>query len=83
MEADTRDRWNVNFSFSKNFEYLKAKYIGTGDATTTRAQWATEIQRDTYSSLIQHDALLSYISIANGESKNKTKFEMLEKMVKS
>ena len=42
------------------------------------SEWITHQHRDTYASIIGHPPLLSYVSVADGESIGRAKFEMCE-----
>ncbi|GAA6063015.1 hypothetical protein JCM10212_001794, partial [Sporobolomyces blumeae] len=44
-------------------------------------EWFTNQHRDTSSSIVGHPALLQYMSIADGESTGRTKFELTERML--
>lgn len=63
------------------FNHLKAKYIGLGDSETTREEFITNTNRDTYSSLAQHDGLLLYNSLALNEPTELIRIKMLKKMI--
>ncbi|CAO3643672.1 unnamed protein product [Cunninghamella blakesleeana] len=71
------DRLNIN----SQIEHLQSKYIGTGHADTIKHEWVSNQHRDTYSSIIGHNPLLSYISVAENESKGRVKTKLLEKMI--
>lgn len=66
----------------QNLEALQARYIGTGHADTTKYEWTSNILRDSYSSYVGHNPLLSYMSVGMGEPKEKVRAMMLEKMVR-
>ncbi|KAI9302839.1 splicing factor 3B subunit 5/RDS3 complex subunit 10 [Cunninghamella echinulata] len=70
------DRLNIN----SQIEHLQSKYIGTGHADTIKHEWLSNQHRDTYASIIGHNPLLSYISVAENESKGRVKANLLEKM---
>ncbi|SAM03789.1 hypothetical protein [Absidia glauca] len=63
------DRLNIN----SQIEHLQSKYIGTGHADT--------IKQDTYASILGHNSLLSYVSVAENECGARVKANLLEKMV--
>jgi splicing factor 3B subunit 5 len=52
--------------------------VGTGHADTTRFEWASNIQRDSYASYIGHPPLLSYMAIGMGECREKVRSMMIE-----
>ncbi|EFE35602.1 splicing factor 3B [Trichophyton benhamiae CBS 112371] len=66
----------------QNLEALQARYIGTGHADTTKYEWTSNIIRDSYASYIGHPPLLQYMSIGMGESKEKVRASMVEKIVR-
>ncbi|KAK4674394.1 hypothetical protein QC763_120200 [Podospora pseudopauciseta] len=65
----------------QELERLQAKYIGTGHPDTTSWEWKTNINRDTYSSIVGHPPLLSYIALASNEPVTKVRAEMIRKMI--
>ncbi|KAL7417514.1 splicing factor 3B subunit 5/RDS3 complex subunit 10 [Mrakia frigida] len=71
----------VRYTTNTQIEQLHARYTGTGHADMTKYEWLTHQARDTYASIIGHAPLLSYVSLADGESLGRTKFEMLERML--
>lgn len=64
------------------YNYLKSKYIGLGDPDTTREEFFTNIHRDSYASLAQHEGLLLYNSLALNEPTETLRQRMLKKMIK-
>lgn len=64
------------------YSHLKTKYIGLGDPDTTREEFITNIHRDTYASLVQHEGLLLYNSLALNEPTEVLRVKMLKKMIK-
>lgn len=58
----------------------KNKYVGLGDADTTRKEFVENIKRDTYSSIIGHASLLQHLSISIGKPKQIIRNELIEKM---
>jgi len=66
----------------QQLEALQARYIGTGHADTTKAEWTSNIVRDTAASVIGHPPLLAYIATGMGESREKVRLAMIEKMVR-
>lgn len=67
----------------ENNEYLrnKEKYIGVGNADTTRDEFFTNVHRDTLASIAQHDSLLQYNAVAMNEPKLFVKQSLIKKMV--
>ncbi|CAK48732.1 uncharacterized protein An18g03460 [Aspergillus niger] len=66
----------------QNLEAMQARYIGTGHADTTKYEWVSNIVRDSYASYIGHPPMLSYMALGMGESKEKVRAAMIEKMVR-
>lgn len=66
----------------QNLEALQARYVGTGHADTTKYEWTSNIVRDSCASYIGHPPLLSYMAVGMGESKEKVRAAMIEKMVR-
>ncbi|KAK1758455.1 splicing factor 3B subunit 5 [Echria macrotheca] len=65
----------------QELERLQAKYIGTGHPDTTSWEWKTNIHRDTYSSIVGHPSLLSYMALAQNEPAVKLRAELIRKML--
>lgn len=67
----------------ENNEYLrhKAKYIGIGNADTTRDEFFTNVHRDTLASIAQHDSLLMYNAVALNKPKAFVKQDLIKRMV--
>ncbi|SGZ48582.1 CIC11C00000004407 [Sungouiella intermedia] len=63
------------------FLYQKAKYIGLGDADTTREQFITNVQRDTLASVAMHDSLLTYNAVATNTHRELLRQQTIKKMV--
>lgn len=72
MQANNREKIMYNT--------MKSRYVGLGNADTTRAEFVGNIKRDTYASLIAHDSTLSHLSLALGKSKREVHHDMIEKM---
>ncbi len=67
---------------SQQLEALQARYVGTGHADTTKFEWTSNIQRDSYASYIGHPPLLSYMAVGFGECREKVRGRFVENMVK-
>jgi splicing factor 3B subunit 5 len=65
----------------QQLEALQARYIGTGSSDTTKHEWTSNIQRDSYASFIGHPPMLQYISVGQGQCREKTRIQLLEKMI--
>lgn len=65
----------------QQLEQLQSRYVGTGHADSTGFEWKSNVARDTYSSIISHPALLQYTAIGLGDSMEKVRIQMIEKMV--
>ncbi|KAL6709391.1 hypothetical protein ACN47E_001798 [Coniothyrium glycines] len=66
----------------QQLEALQARYIGIGSADTTKHEWTSNIARDSLSSYVGHPPLLQYMSIGLGQSREKTRLQLLERMVR-
>ena len=66
----------------QQLEALQARYIGIGSADTTKHEWTSNIARDSLSSYIGHPPLLQYMSIGLGQPREKTRVQLLERMVR-
>ena len=82
MSETSTDRFNVNLTLSRNWEYLKARYVGTGNPDTTREEWITNVQRDTLASGVGHVDQLAFCALASNQSLERTRMEMLNKLVR-
>ncbi|CAD6445661.1 a21f72ce-02d9-4821-9faa-6614cf11a66e [Sclerotinia trifoliorum] len=65
----------------QQLEQLQQRYVGTGHADTTRFEWTSNIQRDSYASYVGHPPLLSYMAIGFGSPKEIVRKNMIEKMI--
>ncbi|KAJ2900488.1 hypothetical protein MKZ38_002442 [Zalerion maritima] len=65
----------------QELERLQAKYVGTGHPDTTSWEWKTNVNRDTYASIVGHPPHLAYISLAQGEPMAKVRAQMIRKMI--
>jgi len=72
------DRHNLQ----TQLEHLQMKYIGTGHPDTTKYEWAVNQHRDSYASYISHSALLDYFSIAQGQTRQRVRHQMIHKMIR-
>lgn len=75
------DKHNVNVSFSRNWEHLESKYVGTGHPDTTKFEWALNHQRDTLASHLGHSDLVAFLGIAENESLARVKLNLVERML--
>jgi splicing factor 3B subunit 5 len=62
-------------------EQLKVRYLGTGDADTTKYEFMTNQHRDTAASHIGHYDQLSYMAVAQNESIGRVRIQLLENMI--
>uniref|UniRef100_A0A060T4L5 ARAD1B04400p n=1 Tax=Blastobotrys adeninivorans TaxID=409370 RepID=A0A060T4L5_BLAAD len=62
-------------------EQLQARYIGVGDADTTREEWRANVARDSYASYIGHPGLLQQFSVALGEPRALTRKRFIDSMI--
>ena len=72
---------NVTESFGDNWDDLKEKYAGTGHPDITKYEWMVNIHRDSCTTFLGHQDLLSFFALAENKSIERTRVEMLEKMV--
>ena len=75
------DRFNVNISFSKNWEHLQNKYVGTGHPDMAKYEWVTNHHRDSTASHLGHPDMISYFAVAENESVGRVRYTLLEKML--
>lgn len=61
-------------------EQLKARHLGTGHADISKHDWITNQHRDTLASVPQHYDQLSYYAVAQNESIERVRIQMLEKI---
>jgi splicing factor 3B subunit 5 len=62
-------------------DQLKAKYIGTGHADTTKYEFLTNQHRDTAASMVSHYDQLSYYAVAMNQSIGRTRLQFLDQMI--
>lgn len=62
------------------YNQLKSKYVGLGNADITREEFMTNVNRDIYSSLAQHDNILYYNSVIMNEPMELMRQKMIKKM---
>lgn len=67
----------------KQYVQLKSKYLGIGNADTSRAEFLATIHRDTYASMAHHQPLLRYTALAMGENPELLRQEFVKKMAGS
>jgi len=65
----------------QQLEQLQARYVGTGHADTTKFEWTSNIARDSLASYVGHGPLLEYMSLGMGESREKVRLQLIEKMI--
>eukprot|EP00053_Salpingoeca_punica_P023478 m.10280 g.10280 ORF g.10280 m.10280 type:complete len:99 (+) comp5169_c0_seq1:128-424(+) len=70
-------RYNIH----SQLEHLQSKYVGTGHADTTKFEWLVNQHRDTFASMLGHPNMLDYVAIAENESRGRTKFNLMMKMI--
>lgn len=62
------------------YNQLKSKYIGLGNSDITREEFMTNVNRDIYSSLAQHDNILYYNSLIMNEPMELMRQRMIKMM---
>ncbi|KAF3907737.1 hypothetical protein AA313_de0209046 [Arthrobotrys entomopaga] len=65
----------------QQLEQLQARFVGTGHADTTKFEWTSNIQRDSYASYVGHPPLLSYMALGLNEPAAKLRTHLIEKMI--
>ncbi|ODA78666.1 hypothetical protein RJ55_06048 [Drechmeria coniospora] len=65
----------------QELDRLQAKFLGTGHPDTSSWEWTTNLQRDTYSSVVGHRPMLAYIAVAENEPISKVRAALIRKMV--
>lgn len=81
QRTQSADKFNVNLSLSRNWEHLRNKYVGTGGPDLTKFEWGVNIQRDTIASHLGHADILTYFAVAENESVERVRLNLLEKML--
>jgi splicing factor 3B subunit 5 len=61
-------------------DQLKARYLGTGHADLSKYEWLTNQHRDTAASIVGHYDQLSYYAVAQNESIQRVRLQLLESM---
>ena len=75
------DRFNVNVSFSKNWEHLKTKFVGTGHPDQQRHDWVVQHHRDSISTAVGHADMLDFFAAGENEAPGRIRFSMLERLL--
>lgn len=65
----------------QQLEALQARYIGIGSADTSKHEWTSNMARDSLASYVGHPPLLQYMSIGMGQPREKTRVQLLERMI--
>ncbi|EFA81224.1 splicing factor 3B subunit 5 [Heterostelium album PN500] len=68
-------------SLNSQLEHLQMRYVGTGHSDISKYEFLTNQHRDTYSSYVGHNSLLSLFAIAENESMGRVRFNLLHKMI--
>ncbi|KAJ2421287.1 hypothetical protein GGF47_004023, partial [Coemansia sp. RSA 2524] len=68
------------FGMHNQTEHMYARYSGTGNSDISKHQWITHQHRDTLAHYVADDSMAMLVSIAEGESVERTKFNMLQRM---
>lgn len=59
-------------------EHLQSKYVGTGNADTTPAEWLRTQERDTVAKIVGHHNVLYYMATGAGKHTQRLRYELLE-----
>ena len=62
-------------------DHLYAKNPGCGNMDTTKWEFQTTVARDTLASNVGHYSRMQYMAVAMNESVQKTRMQMIERMV--
>ncbi|GMM30575.1 hypothetical protein DAMA08_033200 [Martiniozyma asiatica (nom. inval.)] len=65
------------------YQQMKARYVGLGNADTTREEFISNAKRDTYAALVGNKHMLTHLSVATGKPKQLLHQELIEKMANS
>lgn len=65
----------------QKFELLQKRFIGLGNADTTREQWIANVQRDSLTSYIGHPPILEMFSVALGEPPCQVRQRFIDQMI--
>jgi splicing factor 3B subunit 5 len=76
------DIFNVNQSLSRNWEFLRSRYVGTHDPDSTRWELVTQVKRDSSASAIAHLDLLAYMALAENQSPARTRYNLIAEAVR-
>lgn len=75
------EKADLKYTANSQLEHLHARYTGTLHPDVTKHEWVVHQHRDTTASILGHPMLHSYISLADGECKARTKMDMLDRML--
>ena len=75
------DRFNVNVSLSRNYDFLKSRFVGTGNPDTTREEWGVSVARDTLASHVGHVDQMTFFALAANDSVARTRFDVMQRLV--
>ncbi|PFH34389.1 putative pre-mRNA splicing factor subunit [Besnoitia besnoiti] len=70
------------FSIQVQLQHLQSKYQGTGNAQTTKLEWATSIQRDTLASHVGHYPRLAYFAVVENENIKRLRYRFLNQLAR-
>lgn len=73
-----RQSSELRYTANTQLEHLHARYTGTIHADTHKHEWITHQHRDTAASIVGHPQLHSYLALADGECKERVRFELCE-----
>jgi splicing factor 3B subunit 5 len=72
---------NICNPAQQQLESLQARFIGTGNADTTKFEWTSNVARDSLASYIGHPTMLEYMSIGLGQPRERTRIQLIERMI--
>ncbi|KAF9692639.1 hypothetical protein EKO04_009760 [Ascochyta lentis] len=67
---------------ARELAFLHARCVGTGSADTGKHEFASNVARDTLNSFIGNPSLLQYAAIGLGQTREQTRVQLLERMVR-
>jgi len=72
------DRYNLQ----SQLEHLQQRHVGTGNADTSKMEWALNQQRDSLYSYMAHPSMLDMFAVIEGQSRGRVRYEMIHRMIR-
>jgi splicing factor 3B subunit 5 len=70
------------FNIQSQLEHMQMKFVGTGHADTSKAEWLSAQHKDSYASYVGHPALLAYFATAQNQSLGRVRYQMMQRLCK-